>query len=204
MSASNILRLSGPMNQINDVMIGTTGSPNGGPVRSHYSGQLGKWAPFDDETVTYVPSVGTLYGGEYQYVRLASGATALVAGQVVFWDPTVPPSAFQVTTAQTGSTPVATLIAGVALNPGWTPGNLSLIQISGLAYLKFRATLTVAGAVGSPVYIANSGGADLGLADVLTTDATSAANANFLGKAYDAPTNGGLARVWLAIPTRNR
>lgn len=204
MSESNILRLgAGNINAVNDLYIGTTGVPNGGPLRSHFAGQLGKVVSLDDDNIVYDSSVGTVYGGQFQYVRLsASATTPLARGQIVFWDPTVAPNLFQVTTPETVSTPDSTLFAGIVLNPSWTAGYYSLIQLSGLVYVKFKASLTTAGAVGCPVYAATAGGSDNGLANVITTDATAAINATFLGRAYDIPTGGSTVRVWLT-PTRN-
>jgi hypothetical protein len=196
MSASDILRLgAGSINAINDVAIGVTGTPYG-PPKNSFGGQLGKILTLDNDDIVFDPSIGTVYGGDFQYVQLAPTAAKPVVGQTLFWVP-ASPTGFIVTSDQSLSTPAATLIAGVNLNNNWTPGNYGVIQIAGLIFLKFRATLTVAGAVGSPVYVATAGGADLGFADVLTADATAAANANFLGRAADAPTNGGLKRVWV-------
>ncbi len=204
MSASDILRLnSGNINQVSDVLIGQTGSPNGGPSRSHFAGQLGKWVDLDNSDLVYNSTVGTVYAGRFQYVRLSASAVLPVVGQILFWDPTVATNLFQVTSDEAVSTPASTLIAGINLNNAWTLGTYGIIQILGLVYVKMRATLTTAGAVGCPVYAATSGGADVGFADVLTTDATAAINATFLGKAYDIPVSGGLNRIYLETPIRN-
>lgn len=194
MSETNIFRVNGPLNTVNDAVVGTTGSPNGGPVRSHFAGQLGKWADFGDEEVLFDPNVGTLYGGRYQYVRLAPGASVPAKGAVLYWDATAAPGTFQVTTASTA----AALRAGISINPAVTPGNNTIIQALGLAYVQFKATLTAAGVAGSPVYEA------AGVGDVLTTTGTAALDATSLGVAYDAPTNGGLTRVFVTDSVRNR
>lgn len=203
MSSSDILRItSGTINGVNDALIGTAGAPNGGPLRSHFAGQLGKTIDLNDDDVVYNAATGTVYGGRFQYVRLAAASTAVALGQIVFWDNSVANNLYQVTTTEgsPSSTLGSTLIAGIVLNPSWTPGNYGIIQILGTVAVKFIATLTVAGTAGCPVYAGNKGaGVDNGLADVITTDATSPVNARFLGKAVAAPTNGGTSLVDLAI-----
>lgn len=197
MSESEILRInSGTINTVNDVLIGQTGASNGGPSRSHFTGQLGKWADLDSNNIVYDASVGTVRGGRFQYVRLASGSAQPVRGQLLFWDNTVALNLFQVSaTENVSSTSHSTLIAGVVLNPNWTPGYYGIIQILGTVAVKFRGTLTTAGAIGCPVYAATAAGADEGLADVLTTDATAVINATYLGKAVGQPIGGAVSEI---------
>lgn len=194
---SNILRInSGTINTVNDVLIGQTGASNGGPARSHFGGQLGKWVDLDDDNIIFDSTIGTVYGGQFQYVRLAAGSAQPVRGQLLFWDNTVALNLFQVSaTENVSSTSPSTLIAGAVLNPNWTPGYYGIMQILGPVAVKFRATLTTTGAIGCPVYACTAGGADEGLADVLTTDATAVINATYLGKAVGQPIGGALSVV---------
>jgi hypothetical protein len=204
MSASDTIRISGgSINTVNDAVIGLPSAPLGLGV-SKFQGQLGKFFSLDDSNIVYNAAIGTVYGGTFQYVRLSPTAVKPVVGQILFYDPTASPLAFQVTSDQAVSTPASVLIAGINLYNNWTIGNYGIIQVAGLVFVKFRAALTAAGAVGCPVYAATSGGADVGFADVLTADATAALNATFLGKAYDAPTSGGLKRVFLDINSLNQ
>jgi len=207
MYTTAILRLSaGPINQVNDSLPGGGGG-NIGPQVGYAGGQLGAGFSLSDAELLYNSTIGTVYGGAFQYVRLSAAAGAVAVGQIVFWD-TVADAAlglYQVTTAENGTADAAVNAAGIVLNSGWTPGNYSVIQIVGPTYVKFRAALTDAGAIGSRVYCAAVGGADLGLADVLsgvgntTQDDVSLMQARFLGVAIDAPTNGGTQRVYIDL-----
>jgi hypothetical protein len=191
---------SGYLNSVNDPSIGNLTAPPFGP--SPFAGQLGKQLQFTlGENANANASIGTVLNGTGRYVRLAAGAGTPIIGQIYYWDISVAENLWQVTTAESGSTDAAMFIAGVGLSLSPTPGNYTFIQDSGPVFTKFRATLTAAGAVGSRVYAAASGGADLGFADVI--DSTNAAQfgdvskmiGRFLGIAEDAPTNGGLKRV---------
>lgn len=199
MSVADIVRIpSGTINQVNDLYIGSAGAPNGGPLRSHFAGQLGKWWDLDDSDIVYQSTVGVVYGGRFQYVRLAAAAVAPVLGQILFWDTTVLNSLYQVTSDEAlSSVPDSLMIAGINLNPSWTPGYYGVIQILGNVNVKFVASLTTSGAIGIPVYASAAGGASVGLADVITTDSTAVANAKFLGKAIDAPVSGATSLVAL-------
>ncbi len=203
MSQSAILRVSsGAINAVNDAVIGQP-SASQGPATTRFAGQLGKILELDDDDLVYDATIGTVYGGLFQYVRLAVGATAVVAGQIVFWDPDVAAAAYQVTTSEAGSTTGACFRAGIVLNPSWEDGNYSLIQIAGPTDVKFIATITGTPAIGSPVYCAAKGaGSDNGLADVLAgssdpTDFTDVGllQARYLGTALELPTNGGVTLV---------
>jgi hypothetical protein len=208
MSQSQISRISaGAINKVNDAVVGMPAAPFG-PGTSQFAGQLGKRLLLDQDEVIFDSAMGTVYGGEFQYVRLASTALAVVVGQLVFWDPSAADqNLFVTTTSESGSTDAAVLVAGVVLNSGWTPGNYSWIQIQGRVPVKFRAALTSAGAIGSPVYAAAVGGADLGFADVIETGTASTFSdvtllqRRFLGEAYVAPTNGSLTDV--TVRTQN-
>lgn len=206
---SNIARISaGSLNKVNDAAIGQI-TASQGPRASRFASQLGQGLWFDDSTVPFDSTMGTLYGGHYRYVRLAAAATApAYVGQILFWD-TIGNAAdnlYQVTTSEAGSTDTAVLIAGICLNTGWSVGNYSWIQDLGPCYVKFRGTLTATGAPGSRVFAAAAGaGADLGLADVVDAGgAATVANVSqmlgrFLGIAQETPTSGGLKRVYLNL-----
>lgn len=210
---SQILRISsGYINQVNDPVPGLSAVPGGTGV-SPYFGQVGKWIDLDDAALKFNSSVGTVWGGRFQYVKLASTATANPAvGQIVFWEDANDASEYEVTTVEDASSASnAIQIAGIVLSNVWTPGYYSLIQTIGLVNVKFRGTLTSAGAIGSSVYAAGAGaGADNGLADVIASatptqfgDVT-LMQARFLGTAaYTAPANGGTSRVFLGF-TRYR
>jgi hypothetical protein len=207
---SPIIRMTaGPINAINDAAIGQI-EAGPGPSTSKFQGQLGNGIWLDDANILYDSSIGVVYGGHFRYVRLKSTAGAVARGQIVFWDPTVAPNLYQVTDSEADTTDGAVLAAGLVLNPSWSAGYYSVIQDVGLVATKFRAALTDAGAIGSPVYCAAAGaGADNGLADVLndanptTFGDVSLLQRRFLGTAKEAPTSGGTKLVYVNIPPRS-
>lgn len=206
MGSSDVIRINRPINQVNDTVIG--GVPQGNDsTTSMVSGQLGKTVWLDQGNVIYQSSVGTVYGGRFRYVRLRAADTpAIVVGQTLFWDTTVTSweTAYQVTREEDlGSTDNAIFIAGVAISIP-TAGNYFYIQDMGQVNVKFRASLTSAGAIGSAVYVAAAGdGSDEGLGDVLNTgDPTTVSDVRlmqqrWLGNAVTAPTDGGTSPVIL-------
>lgn len=202
---SPIVRMTtGLINTVNDSVIGGVAGISG---TSKFAGQLGAPVWLDDAALFFDSSVGTVYGGRFRYVRLAAAASAVVRGQLVFWDISVADNLFQVTTVESGSVPGAQLRAGVVLNPSWSAGNYGFIQDVGPTYLKFRAALTqVPAGVGVAVYAAAAGaGADNGLADVLNSaDPTTFSDVGllqnrYLGSAIELPTNGGVKLVNLNL-----
>jgi hypothetical protein len=189
---SPIIRVTtGRLNTVNDTVIGGSASIGS---RSRYAGMLGKhlWLAPEQMGSMYDSGVGTLYGGRFRYVRMRAGdadSPALVVGQVLFWDTTITSwqTRYQVTRdADLSSVDNAMLTAGIFLGT-LGPGNYGFIQDLGMVPIRFRGTLSTAGAVGSRVYVADSAGADEGDADVLTTDATSVVHARYLGVAVTAP-----------------
>ena len=160
----------------------------------------------NDSQLFFSSAVGTVFGGRFRYVKLASGATAVVRGQIVFWDISVADNLYQVTTSEAGSTPGAELRAGIVLNPNWGAGKYSFIQDCGPTYIKFRGTLTGTPNVGVACYCAAAGaGTDNGLADVLagsgntTFSDVGLMQNRYLGSAIEAPTAGGVKLVNLNL-----
>lgn len=197
------VRVVGRLNTVNDPAIG--GQPLSIIGTSPVAGQLGQRVRFGyDElilgggsTPMYDPTVGTLFAGEYQYVRFAAGATAAPArGLICFWDTSVAENLYQVTNDEpTG----VSLIAGICLN-AVTKGNYGWIQVCGLATVKARAALTKAGAVGDLMLAAAAGaGADVATMDnqLDATALTSVLVRHLIGIAQAAPANGALSTVHL-------
>lgn len=113
-------------------------------------------------------SIGTLYGGMYQYVTsyLSAVATPTIK-RGVFWRTASADNSYTVTPDESG-TQGANFMAGVCINT-LTSGNSWWIQISGKATLLFRATLTGVPEAGCGVFASNAGaGADVGTFDVLS------------------------------------
>ena len=202
MPTSQIMQVStGFINTVNDAVVGMPTAP-GGLGLSKFAGQLGRRIEFEDADIHFNSAVGTVYGGGFQYVRLAAAATAVVVGQIVFWDYTVAQNLYQVTTSEAESTDGAVFRAGIVLNPSWTPGNYSFVQYLGPTFVRFRGTLTAAGAIGSRVFAAAAGaGVDNGFADVIDSSSptefsdVSKMMGRYIGTAIVAPTSGGLKLV---------
>lgn len=207
---SPIIRIStGFLNTVNDTVIANQATLG---TRSRYAGQLGKnlWVSQEQIAALTSTTIGTLYGGAYQYVKRRStddASPALSAGKLAFWDTTSTgfPASFQVTTDENlSSSSNAVMIAGVFIN-NIEPGHYGFIQWFGECFVRFRSVLTASAAIGSQVYAAGAGdlGLDQGTADVLTTDSTALANARYLGNAVVLPTASGLKQIFLDL-TRNR
>lgn len=187
---------TGLLNTVNDAIPAQTTSSGTGATR--YGGQLGQRIALGPDDVKFSAAIGNLYGGVYQYVRLAAASGAVARGQLLFWDTSVAENLYQVTVVEpTG----VSLIAGVCLNV-ITPGNYGFIQIAGRATCLFRAALTKVAAVGDLVLAAAAGaGADNATCDVIAdaTGLTSVQARHIVGIAEEAPTNGGLKIVRLKM-----
>ncbi len=180
-------------------------------------------------------AVGNLYGGSYRYVQFRNNSTSNpVIGRAAFWDPTnggltgnnigstTSDMAFMVNTDGNAANYTNTLFAGVCVaNQTLANGTPAywFIQESGKANLKFVATLTGTGAIGSPVFLpltpsANNNATDNGAFDVLAGGNSAAAfqaNSttaytqigqmiqNYVGVAETAPSNNNFALVDMTI-----
>jgi hypothetical protein len=206
---SPIVRLTtGFIDNINDTVIGGKPAFGSSLTQSMLAGQLGQGFWLDDTDILW-NSATPGYGGHFRYVLLSAASSAVVRGQCVFWDVITAPNTagnMTVTTLETGSTDGGMQMAGIVLNSGWAAGKYSVIQDIGITYVKFRAVLTAAGALGSRVFEAAAGaGADNGLFDVVDSGAAptfadiSKMTGRFLGIAQEAPAGGGLKRVDIFI-----
>lgn len=196
-----------------DAVIGDASTPLG-PGISKFQGQLGRtiWIPPDQ--LIYNSAIGTLYGGCFRYVKLrALDAVAGIIGHLAFADVTVTAwqKAYQVTQDEdlSGSGIAGKFCAGIFINAlGY--GNYWLIQMAGVVPVKFRASLSQTGIVGSSVFAAaldtGIGVTDNSVADVITPNAAPAGVSDialmeqrYLGTAIAAPTGASLTAVALAF-----
>ncbi len=153
------------------------------------------------------PTVGTLYGGLYQYVTTASGSTATpTRGRLAFWDTTVADSVYQVTPDESGTTG-ASLIAGIFINT-LTKGYSWWILIAGKGYATFRAALTGAPSAGCAVFAAAAGaGVDVGTFDVLdgganpTFSQVALMQNYYMGVAETSPVGGATSLIDIPLRT---
>lgn len=148
-------------------------------------------------------TVGTLYGGMYQYVRTKSNSTATpTLNRAVFWDNTVNYNLYQTTPDE-----VTGFWAGFNINT-LTKGYNWWIQIAGMITMRFLASITGTPTVGRGVFLAMAGaGSDVGSVDQLagqsTAVTTGGANnvgvdtliANYMGVAVALPSNGASSLV---------
>lgn len=112
-------------------------------------------------------SVGTLYGGLYQYVTTYASSTATpTINRAAFWRTASADNSYTVTPDESGATG-ANLRAGVFINT-LTAGNSWWIQVAGKVKVLFRAAISGIPSAGCAVYNANQGaGADVGTFDCL-------------------------------------
>jgi hypothetical protein len=147
-------------------------------------------------------TVGTLYGGIYQYVRTKTASTAaFTRAHAAFWDTAVAASQYQVTADESGAQGVG-LFAGVLINT-LTKGYNWWIQCAGRVSVQFRAALTGAPlAAGMPAYLVAAGaGADVGEFDVLdgggnpTFTEVGQMLERYVGVAQEAPANDTISTI---------
>ncbi len=148
-------------------------------------------------------TVGTLYGGIYQYVNLLSGGTnAGVRGQMSFWATTQTGANMF---AADGITPYSVhgdgsaslgdgLWAGPFIN-ALTKGNFGWVQIAGIASVLFQATPT-SNVVGASVVV-NTAGVTVDSRADATGVTFGGANGmkNFLGVTLELPGAAGVTAI---------
>lgn len=148
---SSIIRVNtGYLNTVADTVPGgTTSGMAGTGGNPKFGGQLGKQLAVSTEMIAQLQntSVGTLYAGVYQYVRMALdlGTPEPVIGQALWWDLTADPDEFVVT--DTDTTTAAPQCAGVYIG-GPAAGEYGFIQIAGVVRVKIAASLTNVGQSG--------------------------------------------------------
>lgn len=194
----------GKINRINETLPGGTGQSPIPPQTVGVGaapGQLGM--AFELETADALfysdTTLGTLFAGVYQYVRLDPACPVSAArGDAAFIANPANAGNFLVTA---DSTVAANLnfVCGVFLGP-LTPGNYGVIQILGLASLQFVTNVTN-NANAQPVKIVNQAGHGYG--EQLNTDfsaPTVATMTPYLSAgmiAAELPVDSTITRVWL-------
>jgi hypothetical protein len=151
--------------------------------------------------------VGTLFGGEYRRVLLASGITGggntgFKRGQIVFWDlVTAGADPYQVTNVEATD---PQLIAGVIINANDTAlaplsGKYVWIQVGGLASGLYRAAVTAATQFVDVIWAKAGAGADNATFDALAlaTAVTGTILTGYMGIAVDLPVNASVKKIQL-------
>lgn len=161
-----------------------------------FQGQLGQTTTLRKDQALQLSdtSVGTLYGGTYQLVKMLLTSTASAArGKAAFWSDV----ANFVVTADVPTQPGG-LFAGVFLN-AITKGNFGMIQTKGIATVLFD-TLTETGVIGDTVF-AVAGGVFNNLADAT---AVNAGNVNdIVGIALTQPVTAEYDQIFLIATREN-
>jgi len=194
---------SGALNNTGDPAIGQPLASPSGSIVIPFDGQLGqKYAvggltagSFSEALRLSNTTIGTLYGGIYQYVQFKSDSSgANIRGGILFWSD-IPN--FIVTPDVTLATQGA--IAGVSLAVN-VKGNYGYFQVAGLASVLFKSSITkTTPAVGDLVIVDQGGGTPTARGDVLadSTNITSPIAKSIIGWAYDLPVGGAVSRVML-------
>lgn len=187
---SPIIRVTtGFLNTVDDTVIG--GQAGLGST-SKFGGQLGKLLAVSQSEIAQLSkaSVGTLYGGVYQYVQFNEGDTVPVIGQAAFWLVGSDAEDFIVSTDSNGGASTTPQPAGIFINVP-TAGNYCFIQKAGIATVKYKSGLTIAASTGQAV-IAGSNG----LADTITAAGSNVPQV--IGTAWTLPVSNDLALVSLS------
>lgn len=178
MTNTGIARLTGKLNATNDPVVGQ--SVTGGQA---YTGQLGAVANINAADVVALTdttaTIGTLYGGKYQYVQfLLTQSGTTVAGGPVYWSD-------RENFVVSADVPTnGANFAGIALNVV-TKGNYGWIQVCGKAILHVAAVTKATPAIGDPVSTSTIGIFD----DVTDANMTNLQVARFVGQWLVAPAN---------------
>jgi hypothetical protein len=104
-----------------------------GTGQATYGGNVGARVALDSASIRSISSVGTLYGGIYQYVYMTYTTTQPARGQLVFWDLSVSDQLYQVNGDAKPTAAIPTLIAGVVIQATVTKNTYAWMQIAGRA-----------------------------------------------------------------------
>lgn len=180
-----IIVSTGCLNSVNDTVIANQAGISG---ESKFKGQLGKILHVAQDQIAMLTdtSVGTLFGGTFQYVKLADnlGTPAPVIGQMLFWDTSEAIGDFVVT--DTKDETAVPNPAGVYIG-GAEAGNYGFIQTSGQVYGKFKASITNVPSTGQGLVVTSLG----------FFDNDTPVNPIYVGWAVELPVNFALKKVQL-------
>jgi hypothetical protein len=182
-------------NDVNDAYPAQS-TPTASGSTTQYAAQLGARMILDGSSlgVQYDSGVGTLYGGEYQYVQFYNGTTAPAVGLPTAWAWDQASAAFEsyIVTCDMNSALRTGRFAGFCLN-AVTKGQYGWIQVSGKC-TGLTGTLTAATPADGDMLIIASGS---GLVDDPTQSGspTYATLKAAIGTAIGAPTSAALCLI---------
>lgn len=188
------------LNDVNDAVSGggSVSVPSGAPSINYSQTIPGDRIVLDDATALALSdtTVGTLYGGVYQYVGNTSNG-ASTRGKVAFFqaaDVGGSASVYRVSTVANPSTTVPSYIAGIFIN-AITASQFGWIQVAGAASVLFDSTALTAVAAGNwvtaKISAATAGTADVGAAAGVVTLAA------MIGVAVGLPTSAVVSTVMM-------
>lgn len=164
------------LNDVNDAVAGgvIVSVPSGAPSPAVSQDIPGDRIALDDATALALSdtvSVGTLYGGVYQYVKATSVTRPIQRGCIAFFKTADIGVAYNTYSDPDPSAGTPTHVAGIYIN-AITSGNFGWIQVAGAASVQFDAAALSSAADGNMVSVkisssaANSLGypADVGVA----------------------------------------
>lgn len=117
-----------------------------GTGQATYGGNVGSRVALDSASVRFNSTVGTLFGGIYQYVFMTYTTAQPARGQLVFWDLSVSDQLYQVNGDAKPTAAIPTLIAGVVIQATVVKNTYAWMQIAGRASCLFDSTITSAAA----------------------------------------------------------
>jgi len=183
----------GKLNLVNDAEVG---SNIASAVQARFGGFLGSIVRLTHAEAAQLSStaIGTLYGGEYQYVK---ATTALAIGDFCMWDVAANNGITDYEVTHTITLAGEGFQAGFALNTV-TAGNYGWIQRAGLATVRCAASVTTTTIGNIAVQLTTTATVDA-IADATGSWIGGGAKGlkNIVGAFYDAPANGALKRVVL-------
>lgn len=190
MAYSNpIIRVNAALGDIAAVNDSAPGGVRTSDSAGAYPGMVGQVIEFSEAEAQKINS--NLHAGKYQYVQFQSGSTNSNArGQVVEFATAAKEKTFIVNPDPT--TAGLSRPAGIALG-AVTKGNYGFIQISGLATVLCKGTVTTTTDGTIAVYVSDTVGVADSLADA--TAATDLQVKSVIGTFAEAPANGALKLV---------
>lgn len=134
-------------------------------------------------------SVGTLYSGRYQRVKLSSGVASIALGQAVFFNASDATDPYPVTNVSGQSSgaggTTAYDFAGVVIDPSTVGGQYCWIQATGRATVLLNGAGALGNIVGFPTSATNQ----------FTTGTTALTNGSYVGAQLTAATGAGATGV---------
>jgi len=175
---------------IPSTMNGTTGDPAPGNLSSGtgtypFTGQVGAIIQLTEAMANQLSAASggfaTLHEGLYQYVNFLSTSTQSNAGgNIAFWSNRLTKVVTPDATGNLGQ------VAGVIL-ASTTKGNYAWMQISGVATVNFKTTLTPATPAAGDLVIVDQSASTVGTCDIAQTTLTGLQERSLLGTAITAP-----------------